>query len=192
MDAEQVVAVLQFAVFRVETPAADVAPLRDDDSFGARLGHLDHSSHGVGLVLDVDDRVLRQASHAAKQDLRVSLDQHRPPGHIRVDAFGDPVIERQHVVARRLDQPQALQLVEFFRHLFRQVICLAPVFIGVVELPVVVVEGHGLFAHQDPGSFVLRHRGPALVVDAAVAEHLEILCLVPLSRLGIVEGVQRC
>ena len=36
----------------------------------------------------------------------------------------------------------------------------------------------------------LRHRGPALVVDAAVAEHLEVLRLVPLGRLGVVEGVE--
>ena len=33
-------------------------------------------------------------------------------------------------------------------------------------------------------------RGPALVVDAAVAEHLEVLCLVPLGRLGVVERVR--
>ena len=37
---------------------------------------------------------------------------------------------------------------------------------------------------------MLRHRGPALVVDAAVAEHLEVLGLVPLRRLGVVERVE--
>ena len=35
-----------------------------------------------------------------------------------------------------------------------------------------------------------RHRGPALVIDAAVAEHLEVLRRVTLRRLGIVERVQ--
>ena len=34
------------------------------------------------------------------------------------------------------------------------------------------------------------HRRPALVVDAAVAEHLEVLRLVPLGRLRVVEGVE--
>ncbi len=34
------------------------------------------------------------------------------------------------------------------------------------------------------------HGGPALVIDAAVAEHLEVLGLTPLRRLGVVERVQ--
>ena len=39
--------------------------------------------------------------------------------------------------------------------------------------------------HAVPG-----HRRPALVIDAAVAEHLEVLRLVPLGRLGVVERVE--
>ena len=35
-----------------------------------------------------------------------------------------------------------------------------------------------------------RHRGPALVVDAAIAEHLEVLSLVPFGSGGSVEGIQ--
>ncbi len=104
--------------------------------------------------------------------------------------FARSVVERQHVVARRLDQPQALQLVELLRHLLGQVVRLAPVLVGVVELPDVVVEGGHLLADEQPGRLVPRHRGPALVVDAAVAEHLEVLRLVPLGRLGVVERVQ--
>ena len=100
------------------------------------------------------------------------------------------VVERQHVVARRLDQPQPLQLVQLLRHLLGQVVRLAPVLAGVVELPDVVVEGRGFLADEQPRRLVPRHRGPALVVDAAVAEHLEVLRLVPLGRLGVVEGVQ--
>ena len=42
----------------------------------------------------------------------------------------------------------------------------------------------------DPRHAVPGHRRPALVVDAAVAEHLEVLRLVPLGRLGVVERVQ--
>ena len=41
-----------------------------------------------------------------------------------------------------------------------------------------------------PRDAVPGHRGPALVIDAAVAEHLEVLRLVPLGRLGIVERIQ--
>ena len=34
------------------------------------------------------------------------------------------------------------------------------------------------------------HRRPALVVDAAVAEHLEVLRRAPFGRLRVVEGVE--
>src|ERR1700692_4799225 len=34
------------------------------------------------------------------------------------------------------------------------------------------------------------HRGPALVVDTTIAEHLEILCLMPFGRFGVVERIQ--
>ena len=112
------------------------------------------------------------------------------PASIGVHPLRDPIVERQHVVACRLDQPQALQFVQLFRHLLGQVVRLAPVLVGVVELPDVVVEGRGLLADQEPRRLVPRHRGPALVVDAAVAEHLEVLRLVPLGRLGVVERVQ--
>ena len=151
MDAEQVVAVLELAALRVEAPAADVAALRDDHALGPRLRHLDLGGHRVGLVLDVDHRVLRQAAHAAEEELRIPLDQHRPAGEIRVQPFGDIVVQRQHVVAGRLDQPQALQLVQLLRHLLRQVVRLAPVLAGVVQLPDVVVEGRGLLAARSQG-----------------------------------------
>ena len=81
--------------------------------------------------------------------------------------------------------------MQLFRHLLGQVVRLAPVFIGVVELPGVVVECRGFLARDyEPRRLVPRHRGPALVVDAAVAEHLEVLCLMLLGRLGIVERVR--
>src|SRR3984885_15691118 len=79
--------------------------------------------------------------------------------------------------------------MQFFGHLFSQVLCLGPVFIGVVKLPDVVVECRGYFPLEEPRRLVSRHRGPPLVVDAAIAEHLEVLRLMLLRRLGIIEGV---
>ena len=140
MDAEQVVAVLQFSAFRVKLQPPMLPPWATMTPSAPDFGHHDLSGYRVGLVLYIDDRVLGQASHAAKQNLRIAFDQHRPAGQIRVDSFGDIVIQRQYVVASRLDQPQALQFVKLFRHLLRQIVCLAPVFIGVVEFPIVVVE----------------------------------------------------
>jgi hypothetical protein len=85
-------------------------------------------------------------------------------------------------------QELALQFMELFRHLLGEVVRLAPVLIG-VELPDIIIEGHHLGADQQPRCPVLRHRGPALVVDAAIAEDLEVLRLMPLGGLGIVKGV---
>ena len=80
--------------------------------------------------------------------------------------------------------------MKLFRHLLGQVVRLAPVLISVVELPVVIVECRDFLAPKEPWRAVSRHCGPAFVVDAAVAEHLEVLCLVPLGRLGVVERVR--
>ena len=69
-----------------------------------------------------------------------------------------------------------------------QVAGLGPV-AGAVQLPDVVVEGRQLRAQQLPGRAVLGDRGPAAVVDAAVAGDLEVLRLVPFGRGRVVEGV---
>ena len=153
-------------------------------------GHLQLGRDRERLVLDVDDAVLRQPAHAAEQQLCVALDQGGPPGDVGYEAFDLPVIERKHVVLDRLDQPKPLQFMQFLRILLRQVLGLRPVGVAVVELPDVVVEGRQHRAAHLPRRAVLGHRAPALVVNASVAEHLEVLGLVPLGRLGVVEAVQ--
>src|SRR5271165_4948701 len=189
-DTPQIVAVLQLAALRVEAPAADVRALGDDHALSARLKHLDLCSDGMRLVLDVEDTVLRQAPHAAEKDLGSSLDQHRSTSKIRVHLLREIVVERQNVVAHRLYKPKALQLAELLGHLFGEVVRLAPVLGGVVEFPDVVVEGQDFLADQNPRCLVPRHRGPALVVNAAVAKHLEVLRLVPFRCLAVIERVE--
>jgi hypothetical protein len=139
-------------------------PRGDDHPFGAGGGNDDLGGHRMGLVLDVDHRALRQPPHAAEQQLGVALNECRAAGQVRVEALADPVVQRQHVVLDRLDQPKALELAESVGMLLGQVSGLAPVGGGVVQLPAVVVEGRRLLADQNPGGFVPGHRGPALVV----------------------------
>src|ERR1700761_8813457 len=74
-------------------------------------------------------------------------------------------------------------------HLLGQVVCLAPVFVGVVELPSVVVECRRFLTLEYPRRLVPRYCGPALMVDTAIAEHLEVLRLMLLGGLGVVERV---
>ena len=77
---------------------------------------------------------------------------------------------------RGLDQEEPLQVVQPVGVLGGHVAGLGPV-VGGVELPDVVVERGQLLAGLPRGG-VAGHRGPALVVDAAVDEHLEVLGLV--------------
>ena len=93
------------------------------------------------------------------------------------------VVEREHVVLGGLDEPEPLQLGQPLGLLLGQVAGLAVVAAGaVVELPHVVVEGRHVAADHDPRRLVLGDGAPALVVDAAVAEHLEVLEVVALRR----------
>ena len=123
----------------------------------------------------------------AEEQLRVARDQRRAAGEVGVEALDPAVVERQHVVLARLLHEQRLQLLELLGHLGREVVRLAPVGVRVVELPGVVGERRQRLDH--PRGRVARDRGPALVVDAAVAEHLEVLRLAPLGRAGVVERV---
>ena len=83
---------------------------------------------------------LGEAAHAAEEQLRVALHELRPADELGVEALDAPVVEREHVVLARLVEPELLQLGQLLRHLGREVVRLAPVAAGVVELPDVVVE----------------------------------------------------
>ena len=148
LHSAEVVAVLEPAVLGVQTPAADVPALSDDHTLGAVLRNNDPGGDGVRFVLEVEDAVLRKTAHTREEELGLAPDEHRPPREIRVEPLGTPIIDREHVVARRLDQPEALQLVQLLRHLLRQVVRLAPVLGGVVELPDIVVERDGLLSEE--------------------------------------------
>ena len=82
----------------------------------------------MGLVLDIEDTVFRQASHAA-DEVGHTLDEHRPAIEVRVELFKQSVVQAQHLVARRLDQPLSLRFVELLRHLLGKIAHLAPVFV---------------------------------------------------------------
>ena len=58
---------------------------------------------------------------------RVALDELRAAGEVGVEALDAPVVERQHVVLRRLDQEQPLQLAQLLGLLRREVVRLRPV-----------------------------------------------------------------
>ena len=104
------------------------------------------------------------------------------------EALDPAIVERQRPVADRLDQEQPLQLAQLLGILGGDVVGLGPV-VRCVELPDVVVDRRQLGADH-PRDAVTGRRGPALVVDAAVDEHLEVLGLAVLGRLGVGEARQ--
>ena len=140
------------------------------------------------LFLRLITRVLGETPHAAEQELRVAGDQRRAPGEVGVEALDAPVVEREDVVLARLVHEERLQLGELLGHLRRQVVRLAPVACSCRRAPRRRLRT-GAARLDHPWSRVARHRRPALVVDAAVAEHLEVLRLAPLGGVGVVEGV---
>ena len=88
---------------------------------------------------------------------------------------------------------QPLHLFELVRHFCGEVVELGIVFRDVVELPIVAgLEVGQLARRQEPrGSGRRGRRDPAVVVDRAIADHLEILGVAFRRRVGVrlVEGV---
>ena len=139
------------------------------------------------LVLQHEDRILGQPAHAPEQDLAIAVDELRPTGQVRVEALDAAIVERQHVVLRRLDEEQPLQVGQLLGLFRREVVRLRPV-VRPVQLPDVAVDRRHLGHH--PGRRMAGDRRPALVVDAAVDEHLEVLRRVPVGGRGVVERVR--
>ena len=163
----------------VEAEPAEGAALGEEHAVGAAVGDGDRRGDRHRLVLEDDDRVLREAAHAGEQELRGAGDELGAAGELGVEPFVAPVVEREHVVLAGLDEEQALQLAELVGLLGGEVVGLGPV-VGAVQLPHVVVERRQLLA--DPRGAVAGAGRPALVVDAAVDERLEVLRLVAVRR----------
>ena len=180
LDAEEVVAVLQLSRRGRTATSRRPAALGDDDAVGAA-----DSGTTTFAVTECDLFLMLSTQFSltrmpVEQQLGVAADQLRAPGDVGVDPLESAVVERDDVVLDRLDQPKPLQLSQFLRVVGGQIVGLGPV-VGAVEFPDVVVERRrrvGL-----PRRAVLGHRRPALVVDAAVAHHLEVLDVVRLRCL---------
>ena len=144
----------------------------------------------MGGIFVVDDRSFAEAPHAAKQELALPFGELGATGEGGIGPFGKAVIQWQNVVFGGLDQPKSLQLLELLWLFLSQIAGLTPVVIGVIELPNVVIEGGELNGAGFPGGAVTGDSGPALVINTAVANHLEILGFMPLGCILFIEGIE--
>ena len=167
-EAEEVVAVGRPALVEVEAPAAEGAALGDDHALAAALGHHDLRRHRVRLVLD-DERPSSPSAGPCRR---------RAAGSCPRTSCGRPAMSGLKRSTRRSSSGSTLYLAASIRNsrcssaqllglLGGEVVGLGPV-VGRVELPDVVVEGGQSRSHH-PRDAVAGDRGPALVVDAAVA-----------------------
>ena len=158
---------------------------------GPATGDVDLGGDGVGPVLHADDAVLGQPAHAGEEQLRVPADQGRPPGRSTGSSRSEvrsSMGSTLYFVAS-MSQSRCSLASRSGRSAARSWAWLKSMR-AVVELPDVVVERGHHAADHDPGRAVLGDRAPALVVDPAVAEHLEVLQVVPLRGVGVVERVE--
>ena len=110
-------------------------------------------------------------------------------------------VDRQHAVLAGFHVPGRDHLDQLVAELTGHVVILGPVFVDVVELPVLGVQfgqlrgGDGrtetLAGFLEGRSRPRAHGAPAVVIDRAVAHHFEVLGMALAFRLGVVEHVSK-
>ena len=138
-------------------------------------GNFHVSGDGVGLGEYVRGIAVGQAGYFARVgELGAAGDRTRPR---RKDALEDGIIQRKHLIFPGLIHEESLQLFQLIGILRREVVVLRIIVGDVIEFPFVAGHEVGHFgrAHEPWG--LRRNRGgdPAIVVERAVTEHLEIL-----------------
>ena len=175
----------EFAFAQEQTVAAEAPALGHDHAFRTALGNLDLGSDGIGLVQDVRGSAGRHAGQFAR--IGEDRSSRREARTRRIPARECRVIERQHVVLLRLGIEEVLHLLELVRHLGGQVVGLGRVLLDVIKLPLVPGDHirRRLGAQLPRKRHRRRGRHPPVVIDGAIAEHLEILRRVSGRGVGV-------
>ncbi len=101
-----------------------------------------------------------------------------------VHSLGEAIVERQDVVAPDLDPKSVLQLAQLVRMGCGQIFGLTEILLDVVKFPAIVGEIRGALGHPREPSMATA-RGPSLVVESSIAEHLEVLRSAPALRVRV-------
>jgi len=167
-----------------EPPAGKPTTLGDDDSFRPLLGHLNFRREGVGSILQGRSRSFGNPDRSLV--IIEYLAASRQAGFLK-DCFECRLgaeVHGQDIVPSRFGPPEILELAELLRVLLRQVFGLGEIFLDVVELPREALRDQALrfgLPGEDEGAGAGE---PAVVIDPAIAEHLEVLGLPAALALG--------
>ena len=132
----------------------------------------------VGPVADVGCGRLRDPTAPG---LKHPVPARRHAVGVGTDEAVQGVVQRQHIAGPGFGEPARDHRLQACRLLLRQVVHFVEVLVQVVEFPPVGIEvGSGLV----PG-----HRLPALVPEASVAEHLEVLGALSGGLGARIEGI---
>ena len=167
--ADEAVHVVQPVVLQVQAVAAESGALGEEHTLCAGLGKVDQGADREGPAADDDGLglgnfgVVREVDVAAagRGELRTFRDE---------DLEGGPVVEREAVVGAGFGVPEVHHLADLLGLLGCEVVQLGAVDVGVVELPLVVVEVRPAAERRVGGDGL-----PAVVPDASRPEHGEEL-----------------
>ncbi len=137
------------------------------------LGDFNLGSYGVRGVLEVNERVLVDAHTGIEGQRRASRHQVGTASCFGVKTLDRAVVDRQHVVERRLFEEEVLHRLQLFGIGRCEVMRKAEICARVIKLP--FIRRQRRVRRIFPGEAVNRARKPAVMIDRSVAGDLEIL-----------------
>jgi hypothetical protein len=155
----------EMAVLDVKAVARSGVAMCDQDALCTSLIDLDMGFDGVAAAPDVGRDIGRHMAHAGVKGEMVTRTMET--GGVFRKTRAEPIVERQHLMPFRLAPPGLDHGGEALRLLRSKIVHLGEIAIEMEELPFVVLERRA--------GRVIGDRFPALMPEAAMAEHLEIL-----------------
>ena len=139
LGADEAVDVVQPVVLDVQRVAAEAGAVREEHALGAGRRDVDERADHERAVLDVDGLPLGHRRRVREVDVLVARSGELRPRR-REDLDRRAVVEREGAVRAGLGEPDVDELPHLVGLLGGEVVELGAVDVGVVELPLVVVE----------------------------------------------------
>src|SRR5215470_1729068 len=194
--ADVVVDVMQLVVLDEQGVTASTAAVANENALSAACRNIDFGGEAVSAIEHLDGDVLRHRLRAGVVD--VGLPVLRKLRTLVSESCCSAAVERKDIVLAGLDVPQRNHLDQLGPVRSGQVIGLRGIVDQVVKLPTCRIEFAQLVFRQfelsekclafgEGGAGEWAYRAPAVVINGPMCEHLEVLSMVSVRRLGIIE-----